>query len=92
LSQLGKFHNNEEVEMVVCEWFQIQGPDFFSDEIFKVMPTRENSLVCFGMMAESNSTFTELMSYPIFNGVKKGAVVKDVDRHVLTPERTFHDE
>jgi hypothetical protein len=33
-----RFHNNEEVEMAVGEWFRMQEPDFYRDGIFKLVP------------------------------------------------------
>lgn len=44
LLQLGTFYNNEEVDMLLCEWLQMKGPDLCSGEVFKEMPRWEKML------------------------------------------------
>jgi hypothetical protein len=39
-----RFHNNEEVEMAVREWLQMQKPDFCCDGIFKLVPRSEKCM------------------------------------------------
>jgi hypothetical protein len=38
------FHNNEEVEGAVCEWLQMQEPNFCCSGIFKLMPRRDKCI------------------------------------------------
>jgi hypothetical protein len=33
-----RFHNNEEVEVAVCEWLQMQDCDLYHDRSFKLVP------------------------------------------------------
>jgi hypothetical protein len=34
-------HSNEEEEMAVCEWLQMQQPDFYSDKVFELVASRD---------------------------------------------------
>jgi len=38
MSHAGTFHNNEEIEMAVREWLQMQDPDYCHDRIFNLVP------------------------------------------------------
>lgn len=33
--------SNEEEEMAVCEWLQMQQPGFYHDEVFKLVASRD---------------------------------------------------
>jgi hypothetical protein len=39
-----QFHNSDDVEMAVCEWLQMQDPDFCHDGSFKPMPRLDNCI------------------------------------------------
>jgi hypothetical protein len=46
---VGTFHSNGAVEMAVRELLQIQQPEFYRDEIFKLIPTLDS---CISMLGE----------------------------------------
>jgi hypothetical protein len=54
-----RFHNNEEVEMAVCQWLQKQEPDFNRDEIFKRLPRSDKFISILGDYVENNDTPVE---------------------------------
>jgi hypothetical protein len=47
-----QFHSSEEVEMALCEWLQIQEPDFYCDRIFKPVPSYGKCIIAFHDCAE----------------------------------------
>jgi hypothetical protein len=47
---VGTFHSNGAVEMAVRGWLQIQQSEFYCDEIFKPMPTRDS---CINVLGEN---------------------------------------
>jgi len=49
---VGTFHSNGAVEMTVREWLQIQQPEFYRDEIFKLMPTWDSCINVLGEYRE----------------------------------------
>jgi len=44
LFDLGVFRSNEELQMAVREWWQMQEPDLYRDGYFKPMPTQEKCI------------------------------------------------
>jgi hypothetical protein len=44
LLDLGRFYNNEEMDMVLFEWLRMKGPDFCSGGVFKRLPRWEKLL------------------------------------------------
>ena len=40
-------HGSEEVEMALCEWLQMQQPDFYHDRIFKPVPSYNKCIIAF---------------------------------------------
>jgi hypothetical protein len=47
-----QFHNNEEEEMAVGKLFRMQEPNFYRDEIFKLLPTWDKCINVLGDYAE----------------------------------------
>jgi hypothetical protein len=54
-----RFHSNEEVEMAVGEWLQMQEPDFRRDGILNSCQDGTNALMCSGIMLKNNFTSVE---------------------------------
>jgi hypothetical protein len=44
LLHLGTFYNNEEVDLALCEWLRMKGPDLCSHGVFKHLPRWEKML------------------------------------------------
>jgi hypothetical protein len=45
-------HNNEEVEIAVCEWLLMQEPDFYHKGILNLMPRWEKCIDVLGYHVE----------------------------------------
>lgn len=53
-------HENEQGEMVVCEWLRMYDPDFYCVGIFKLVPRWDRCICVLGNCVENEDAINEL--------------------------------
>jgi len=54
-----QFHSSEEVEMALCEWLQMEEPDFYHNRNLNLYQVMTNTSLHFTIVLKSNYTLME---------------------------------